>query len=85
MLMGQFGFRSLPMTPISSRVLGSSDLAITPLGFGAWAIGGGDWAYAWGPQDDDASVDAIVAAVTDGGHNWIDTAPVYGLGPFGWV
>jgi aryl-alcohol dehydrogenase-like predicted oxidoreductase len=68
------------MTPISTRVLGASDLAITPLGFGAWAIGGGDWAYAWGPQDDDASVDAIVAAVTDGGHNWIDTAPVYGLG-----
>jgi aryl-alcohol dehydrogenase-like predicted oxidoreductase len=65
---------------IPTRNLGQSDLAITPLGFGAWAIGGGNWAYAWGPQDDDASVDAILAALTEGGSNWIDTAPVYGLG-----
>lgn len=52
---------------------------ITTVGFGAWAIGGGDWAFAWGPQDDDESVQAIHAAV-DRGVNWIDTAGVYGLG-----
>jgi aryl-alcohol dehydrogenase-like predicted oxidoreductase len=54
-------------------------LEITPIGFGAWAIGGGDWAFAWGPQDDDQSVAAIEHAV-DSGINWIDTAAVYGLG-----
>jgi aryl-alcohol dehydrogenase-like predicted oxidoreductase len=65
---------------IPTRPLGNSDLHITPLGFGAWAIGGGNWAYAWGPQDDTASVDAILAAINEAGCNWIDTAPVYGLG-----
>jgi aryl-alcohol dehydrogenase-like predicted oxidoreductase len=65
---------------VEKRTLGNSDLEITPLGFGAWAIGGGNWAYAWGPQDDDASIDAILASVTEGRSNWIDTAPVYGLG-----
>lgn len=64
------------MTP---RLLGNSDLAITPIGFGAWAIGGGDWAFAWGPQDDVASVATIHEAL-DLGINWIDTAAVYGLG-----
>jgi aryl-alcohol dehydrogenase-like predicted oxidoreductase len=59
--------------------LGDSDLQITSIGFGAWAIGGGDWQYAWGPQDDRDSVGAIHAAL-DGGINWIDTAAVYGLG-----
>lgn len=59
--------------------LGNSDLAITPVGIGAWAMGGGGWAFAWGPQDDQASVDAIRAAI-DAGWNWIDTAAVYGLG-----
>lgn len=59
--------------------LGTSDLHITPIGFGAWAIGGGGWAFAWGPQDDAESVAAIREAV-DLGVNWIDTAPVYGLG-----
>jgi len=52
---------------------------ITLVGFGAWAIGGGDWSFAWGDQDDDASVRAIRHAV-DHGINWIDTAAVYGLG-----
>jgi len=62
-----------------TRLLGNSDLAITPIGFGAWAIGGGGWAFAWGPQDDDDSVAAIHEAI-DLGINWIDTAAVYGLG-----
>jgi len=62
-----------------TRRLGDSDLAITSLGFGAWAIGGGDWAFAWGAQDDRDSVAAIHEAL-DCGVNWIDTAPVYGLG-----
>jgi aryl-alcohol dehydrogenase-like predicted oxidoreductase len=59
--------------------LGTSDLLITPIGFGAWAIGGGGWAFGWGPQDDDESIAAIERAV-DLGVNWIDTAAVYGLG-----
>jgi len=59
--------------------LGNSDLAITPIGFGAWAIGGGEWAFGWGPQDDADSIAAIHEAL-DCGINWIDTAAVYGLG-----
>ena len=61
------------------RQLGNSDLHITPLGIGAWAMGGGDWAFGWGAQDDSDSIDAIHAAI-DAGLNWIDTAAVYGLG-----
>ena len=61
------------------RTLGNSDLKITPLGVGAWAMGGGGWAFGWGPQDDAQSVAAIHAAL-DEGWNWIDTAAVYGLG-----
>ena len=61
------------------RQLGTSNLYITPMGFGAWAIGGGDWEFSWGPQDDQASIDAIHEAL-DRGINWIDTAAVYGLG-----
>lgn len=64
---------------MQTRQLGNSDLHITPLGIGAWAMGGGGWAFAWGPQDDDASIAAIHAAL-DRGINWIDTAAVYGLG-----
>lgn len=64
---------------ISLRKLGNSDMQLTPIGFGAWAIGGGDWAYAWGPQDDSDSIAAIHRAL-DLGVNWIDTAAVYGLG-----
>ena len=59
--------------------LGNSDLELTSIGFGAWAIGGGNWEFAWGPQDDEASIAAIHAAL-DTGINWIDTAAVYGLG-----
>lgn len=61
------------------KQLGNSDLQITPLGVGAWAIGGGGWAFAWGAQDDSDSVRAIQAAL-EAGINWIDTAAVYGLG-----
>jgi aryl-alcohol dehydrogenase-like predicted oxidoreductase len=61
------------------RALGRTGLMISPVGFGAWAIGGGDYAFGWGAQDDRESVAAIERAV-DLGINWIDTAPVYGLG-----
>jgi aryl-alcohol dehydrogenase-like predicted oxidoreductase len=64
---------------MQTRNLGNSNLAITPLGFGAWAIGGGGWAFGWGPQDDADSIAAIHEAL-DCGINWIDTAAVYGLG-----
>ncbi|HET9182603.1 MAG TPA: aldo/keto reductase [Candidatus Angelobacter sp.] len=62
-----------------TRQLGNSDLQITPVGVGAWAMGGGDWAFAWGPQEDRQSIAAIHAAL-DAGINWIDTAAIYGLG-----
>lgn len=61
------------------RTLGNSDLQLTAIGFGAWAIGGGNWEFGWGPQDDDESIEAIHRAL-DLGINWIDTAAVYGLG-----
>jgi len=64
---------------VNTRQLGTTDLHITPIGFGAWAIGGPDYAFGWGPQDDADSIAAIHRAL-DGGINWIDTAPVYGLG-----
>ncbi len=68
------------MKPLgSTKQLGNSDMNLTAIGFGAWAIGGGDWQYGWGPQDDTDSVDAIHRAL-DAGINWIDTAAVYGLG-----
>jgi aryl-alcohol dehydrogenase-like predicted oxidoreductase len=63
----------------TTHQLGTSDLHLTSIGFGAWAIGGGDWQYAWGAQDDNDSIDAIHRAL-DAGINWIDTAAVYGLG-----
>ncbi|MGD0346030.1 MAG: aldo/keto reductase [Terracidiphilus sp.] len=61
------------------RTLGNSDMQLTSIGLGAWAIGGGDWQYAWGPQDDNDSIAAIHRAL-DLGINWIDTAAIYGLG-----
>lgn len=61
------------------RQLGNTDMKITPIGIGAWAMGGGGWRFAWGPQDDGDSTAAILAAL-DRGVNWIDTAAVYGLG-----
>ncbi len=64
---------------MTRRLLGNSDLNITPIGIGAWAIGGSGYAFAWGAQDDDESVAAIHAGL-DAGMNWIDTAAVYGLG-----
>jgi aryl-alcohol dehydrogenase-like predicted oxidoreductase len=64
---------------MKTRVLGNSDLHITPVGFGAWAIGGGDWQFGWGEQDDRDSIAAIHRAL-ELGVNWIDTAAVYGLG-----
>jgi len=63
----------------TTRRLGNSDMDLTSIGFGAWAIGGGNWQYAWGAQDDNESVGAILRAL-DAGVNWIDTAAVYGLG-----
>lgn len=64
---------------MQTKPLGNSDLLITPIGFGAWAIGGGNWEYGWGPQDDQDSIHAIHRAL-DMGVNWIDTAAAYGLG-----
>src|SRR5437870_3258015 len=64
---------------MDTRQLGSSDLHITPVGFGAWAIGGSGWQFAWGGQDDRDSI-ATIREALDAGVNWIDTAAVYGLG-----
>ncbi len=64
---------------MQNKRLGNSDMFLSPLGIGAWAIGGAGWAFSWSAQDDGASVKAIHAAL-DAGLNWIDTAAVYGLG-----
>lgn len=64
---------------LPKRPLGSSGLQISTVGFGAWAIGGGGWAFSWGPQDDDESIVTMRRAL-ELGVNWIDTAAVYGLG-----
>ena len=61
------------------KTLGQSDLKLSPIGIGAWAIGGGGWAFSWSDQDDQVSIRSIHAAL-DAGMNWIDTAAVYGLG-----
>jgi aryl-alcohol dehydrogenase-like predicted oxidoreductase len=66
-------------TDMPLKQLGNSDLFITPVGFGAWAIGGDGWEFGWGEQDDKASVNAIHRAL-ELGVNWIDTAAVYGMG-----
>ena len=70
---------SATSTKFTTRTLGNSDLQLTPIGYGAWAIGGGNWEYGWGPQDDDDSLCTIEHAL-DSGINWIDTAAIYGLG-----
>jgi aryl-alcohol dehydrogenase-like predicted oxidoreductase len=64
---------------MQTRNLGNSDLQITSVGYGAWAVGGSGWQFAWGAQDDDDSIAAIHRAL-ELGVNWIDTAAVYGLG-----
>jgi aryl-alcohol dehydrogenase-like predicted oxidoreductase len=63
---------------VRTRKLGNSELELTAIGFGAWAIGG-PWEFGWGPQDDEDSIRTIRTAL-DEGINWIDTAPVYGRG-----
>ncbi len=70
---------SISKTALPTRQLGRTDMTITPVGFGAWAIGGAGWAAGWGAQDDKQSVAAIRHAV-ERGINWIDTAAIYGLG-----
>ena len=64
---------------MQTRTLGNSDLKITPVGYGAWAIGGSGWQFGWGSQNDGDSIAAIHKAL-ELGVNWIDTAAVYGLG-----
>ena len=64
---------------METRRLGNSDLQITPVGYGAWAVGGSGWQFAWGSQDDKDSIAAIHRSL-ELGVNWIDTAAVYGLG-----
>src|SRR2546421_452121 len=64
---------------MQTRQLGTTELFITPFGFGSWAIGGGGYQFGWGSQDDRESIAAINRAL-DLGINWIDTAAVYGLG-----
>jgi aryl-alcohol dehydrogenase-like predicted oxidoreductase len=71
-------FVAEPMST-EKRRLGTTELEITRIGLGAWAMGGSGWAYGWGPQDDAASIATIVSAVSRG-INWIDTAAIYGLG-----
>jgi aryl-alcohol dehydrogenase-like predicted oxidoreductase len=64
---------------LPTRPLGKTGMDITHVGFGAWAAGGGGWAFSWGPQDDQESIAAIRHAV-ESGVNWVDTAAIYGLG-----
>jgi aryl-alcohol dehydrogenase-like predicted oxidoreductase len=66
-------------TTLKTTQLGQTGLEITRVGFGAWAIGGGNWEFGWGPQDDDESIAAIHHALAQG-VNWIDTAAGYGFG-----
>jgi aryl-alcohol dehydrogenase-like predicted oxidoreductase len=64
---------------MKAKRLGNSDLVITPVGFGSWAVGGAGWQFGWGKQNDRDSIAAIHRALAMG-VNWIDTAAVYGLG-----
>src|SRR6266581_1848307 len=73
------GFSHGIVEEMQKKGLGNSDMELTPIGIGAWAMGGSGWAFSWGPQDDDESIAAIHEAL-DRGVNWIDTAAVYGLG-----
>ncbi len=67
------------MQTLERRAFGKTGLQITALGFGAWAVGGSDWKFGWGDQDDNESIAAIHRAL-ELGLNWIDTAAVYGFG-----
>ncbi|MFQ5814623.1 MAG: aldo/keto reductase, partial [Anaerolineae bacterium] len=64
---------------MQTRKLGWTSLNLSTIGLGTWAIGGGGWKYSWGPQDDRESISTIWRAL-EKGINWVDTAPVYGLG-----
>jgi len=68
-----------PARTVELRPLGRTGIEVTPVGLGTWAIGGGGWEFAWGPQDDRRSTGTIDRAIAVG-INWIDTAPVYGTG-----
>ncbi|HTY96054.1 MAG TPA: aldo/keto reductase [Solirubrobacteraceae bacterium] len=69
----------MPASTLPTTQLGGTGLEITRLGLGAWAIGGGDWEFGWGPQADEQSLEAIGRAL-ELGVNWIDTAAAYGFG-----
>ena len=69
----------MEQTALKTTQLGTTGLEITRVGFGAWAIGGSGWEFAWGSQDDEESIAAIHRAL-ELGVNWIDTAAAYGLG-----
>ena len=71
--------KRITASPLKTKPLGNSDLWITPVGFGSWAIGGSGWQFAWGKQNDDESAATIHRAL-ELGVNWIDTAAVYGVG-----
>ncbi len=64
---------------MKKRKLGWTDLELSVVGLGCWSFGGGEWKFGWGPQDDELSIQTVYKAL-DSGINWIDTAPVYGLG-----
>ena len=64
---------------METRRLGNTDLDLTPIGFGTWAIGGGDWSMGWGPQEEKDSIGSILEGL-EAGINWIDTAHAYGFG-----
>jgi aryl-alcohol dehydrogenase-like predicted oxidoreductase len=70
---------ALDTARLDTARLGTTDMHITRVGFGSWAVSGGDWAYSWGATDDAESIAAIRHAV-DSGVNWIDTAAYYGFG-----
>jgi aryl-alcohol dehydrogenase-like predicted oxidoreductase len=69
----------MQQTSLKTTQLGRTGLQVTRIGFGAWALGGGDWEHGWGPQDDEESIAAIHRALEQG-LNWIDTAAAYGFG-----
>ena len=64
---------------MEKRTLGSTGVELSVIGLGTWALGGGGWKFGWGPQDDKGSI-AVIRRALELGVNWIDTAPLYGLG-----